>query len=84
MSHFEHDDHSNNLITEASDFSQIIENGLSRRRFLQTAAAGSSVAFFAASPIANAMARPPKAKPLLGFDAIPTSTLDTIDRKSVV
>ncbi|MGO2497313.1 MAG: PhoX family protein [Vibrio litoralis] len=78
MSHFEHDDHSNNLTSESSDFSQIIENGLSRRRFLQTAAAGSSVAFFATSPIANAMARPPKAKPLLGFEAIPTSTLDTI------
>ena len=78
MSHFEHDDHSNNLTSEASDFSQIIENGLSRRRFLQTAAAGSSVAFFATSPIANAMARPPEAKPLLGFDAIPISTQDTV------
>lgn len=78
MSHFEHDDHSNNLTSESSDFSQIIENGLSRRRFLQTAAAGSSVAFFATSPIANAMARPPKAKPLLGFDAIPISTQDTV------
>ncbi|WP_105902827.1 PhoX family protein [Vibrio gangliei] len=78
MSHFEHDEHSNNLDSAPSDFSQIVEKGLSRRRFLQATAATSSVAFFAASPLANAMARPPKAPQLLGFEAIPASTQDAV------
>ncbi|GLT14685.1 PhoX family protein [Vibrio algivorus] len=63
---------------DISDFSQIIEKGLSRRRFLQTTAAGSSAAFFAASPIANAMVRPPKAPELLGFSPISSSTQDSV------
>lgn len=78
MSHFEQDDHSNNLQLQPSDFSNIVEKGLSRRRFLQASAATSSVAFFAASPIANAMTPPSKSQPLLGFEAIPTSTKDTV------
>ncbi|MCF7353528.1 PhoX family phosphatase [Vibrio sp. CK2-1] len=64
--------------TDMSDFSQIIEKGLSRRRFLQTTAAGSSAAFFAASPIANAMVRPPKAPELLGFSPVAASTQDSV------
>lgn len=78
MSHFEQDKHSNLLPSQPSDFSQIVEKGLSRRRFLQASAATSSVAFFAASPIANAMARPPQSQALLGFEAIPISTQDTV------
>ncbi|WP_153445761.1 PhoX family protein [Vibrio algicola] len=78
MSHVEQDDYSNHLDSAPSDFSQIVEKGLNRRRFLQAATATSSVAFFAASPLANAMARPPKNQSLLGFDAIATSTQDTV------
>lgn len=63
---------------DISDFSQIIEKGLSRRHFLQTTAAGGSAAFFAASPIANAMVRPPKAPELLGFSPISSSTQDCV------
>ncbi|OEF30013.1 PhoX family protein [Vibrio rumoiensis] len=78
MSHVEQDDHSNNLNAESSDFSQIVEKGLSRRRFLQASAATSTIAFFTASPLANAMARPPKTQSLLGFDPIAASTADTV------
>ena len=78
MSHIEHDDHSNNLLSTPSDFSKIIDNSLSRRRFLQTTAAGSSIAFFATSPLANAMTKKHSDSTVIGFNPIAASTSDTV------
>lgn len=82
MDNAKQDYHSNNLQNQESDLTQIIEKGFSRRKFLQATAATSSVAFFAASPLANAMTDSNKASKTaigsIGFEAIPTSTQDTL------
>ena len=60
-----------------SDFSKIIDAGLSRRRFMQGGATAMGL-FLAANPLTAAIAATtnPKSK-LLGFSKIPTSTADT-------
>ncbi|MCV6610456.1 MAG: PhoX family phosphatase [Amphritea sp.] len=60
-----------------SDFSKIIDAGLSRRRFMQGGATAMGL-FLAANPLTQAVAASaqPNSK-LLGFDKIPTSTADT-------
>ena len=66
-----------------SDFSKIIEAGLSRRRFLQGGATAMGL-FLAASPLASAVAATtnPDSK-LLGFTKVPASTADTFVRLSL-
>ena len=60
-----------------SDFSKIIDAGLSRRRFLQGGATAMGL-FLATNPLANAVAATtnPSSK-LLGFKPVATSTADT-------
>ncbi|WP_428036049.1 PhoX family protein [Amphritea sp.] len=60
-----------------SDFSKIIDAGLSRRRFLQGGATAMGL-FLAANPLAEAIAATsnPQSK-LLGFTKVPASTADT-------
>lgn len=60
-----------------SDFSKIIDAGLSRRRFMQGGASAMGL-FLAANPVAQAVSATtqPKSK-LLGFSKIATSTADT-------
>lgn len=58
-------------------FNQIISKGLNRRQFLQATTAAGTVAFFAATPVATAVAAESNSK-LLGFKGIPASTSDTI------
>ncbi|WP_432472907.1 PhoX family protein [Amphritea sp. HPY] len=60
-----------------SDFSKIIDTGLSRRRFMQGGASAMGL-FLAANPVAQTVAATtqPKSK-LLGFSKIATSTADT-------
>ncbi|MFV0574597.1 MAG: PhoX family protein [Vibrio sp.] len=61
-----------------SEFTALIEKGFSRRRFLQTAAVGSSAAFFATSPLANAINSKTAKATEIGFVPIPSSTSDTV------
>ncbi|UTW04643.1 PhoX family phosphatase [Amphritea atlantica] len=60
-----------------SDFSKIIDAGLSRRRFMQGGATAMGL-FLAANPLTKAVAATthPESK-LLGFNKIPASTADT-------
>ncbi|MFT5721286.1 MAG: secreted PhoX family phosphatase [Motiliproteus sp.] len=59
-----------------SDFSNLIETGLSRRRFMQGGAAAMGL-FLAANPLAQAMAAATQpTSNLLGFSAVPISTSD--------
>ncbi len=59
-----------------SDFSNMIERGLSRRRFMQGGAAAMGL-FLAANPLAQAIASVTQpASQLLGFTAMPISTSD--------
>ncbi len=60
-----------------SQFSQMIEARLSRRRFLAGTAAVSAGAFLSLNPIAKAFAAE-KSSSLLNFDAVPASTADAI------
>ncbi|ODP98541.1 PhoX family protein [Salinivibrio sp. DV] len=60
------------------EFNRFIDAAVSRRRFLQGAGAASTVAFFAANPVAKAVAGSLSKSELLGFKAIPTSTADTV------
>ncbi|MDX1269110.1 MAG: DUF839 domain-containing protein, partial [Oceanisphaera sp.] len=77
MSQFELKDEQNHPRTEVPEFTRMVEQSLSRRRFLGGAAALSAVAFFSASPLARAMAAATGNSPLLGFEAVPASTADT-------
>ncbi|MBR9857655.1 MAG: PhoX family phosphatase [Gammaproteobacteria bacterium] len=77
MSQFELKDEQNHPRTEVPEFTQMVEQSLSRRRFLGGAAALGAVAFFSASPLSRAMAAATGRSPLLGFDAVPASTADT-------
>jgi len=59
-----------------SDFSQMIDSGLSRRRFMQGGAAAMGL-FLAANPLAQAIAATTQAtSQLLGFTAMPIGTSD--------
>lgn len=60
-----------------SQFSQMVEARLSRRRFLVGTAAVSAGAFLSLNPIAKAFAAE-QSSALLNFDAVPASTADTI------
>lgn len=60
-----------------SQFSQMIEARLSRRRFLTGTAAVSAGAFLSLNPIAKAFAAD-KSSPLLNFEAVPASTADAV------
>lgn len=62
------------------EFNRLVEAAMSRRNFLKTTSAASTVGFFAASPISQAVASSISTKSeLLGFEAIPISTSDTIE-----
>nr|WP_232365730.1 PhoX family phosphatase [Denitrificimonas caeni] len=58
----------------------MVEQGLSRRRFLGASAALGAVAFFTIAPLSQSIAAvlAPAAGPLLGFKAVPVSTADTV------
>ncbi|WP_417614930.1 PhoX family protein [Oceanisphaera sp.] len=77
MSQFELKDEQNHPRTQVPEFTQMVEQSLSRRRFLGGAAALGAVAFFSASPLSRAVAAATGSSPLLGFSAVPTSTADT-------
>ena len=76
MSQFERQDEQNHPRTENPQFCQMVEQALSRRRFLGGAAAVSAAAFFSVSPLARAIAATANSS-LLGFSAVPVSTADT-------
>ncbi|WP_261815882.1 PhoX family protein [Vibrio gallicus] len=78
MKQFDHDDDQRPLQQEP-EFNRFIEAAMSRRSFLKNTGAASSVAFFAASPISQAVAGSMASKTdIMGFDAIPASTADTV------
>ncbi|HKM26133.1 MAG TPA: twin-arginine translocation signal domain-containing protein, partial [Thiopseudomonas sp.] len=56
MSQFEHQDELNHPRTQTPELTQIVEQGLSRRRFLGAGAALSAVAFFTLSPMSKSLA----------------------------
>lgn len=76
MSRFDERDSVNHPREHEPEFNRLIEAGLSRRGFLKGVGAASMVAFFAASPVARAVAA--ATQPLLGFQAVPASVADAI------
>ncbi len=76
MSRFDERDSANHPREQEPEFNRLIEAGLSRRGFLKGVGAASMVAFFAASPVARAVAA--ATQPLLGFQAVPASVADAI------
>jgi hypothetical protein len=68
MSRFDERDSVNHPREHEPEFNRLIEAGLSRRGFLKGVGAASMVAFFAASPVARAVAA--TTQPLLGPDGI--------------
>lgn len=60
-----------------SQFSEMIEARLSRRRFLAGSAAVSAGAFLTLNPVAKAVAAKPQSS-LLNFEPVPASTADTV------
>lgn len=60
------------------EFNRFIDAAMNRRHFLRAAGAAGSVAFFAASPVAKAVADTMDKSALIGFKAIPASTSDTV------
>lgn len=76
MSRFDERDSANHPREQEPEFNRLIEADLSRRGFLKGVGAASMVAFFAASPVAQAVAA--ATRPLLGFQAVPASVADTI------
>ena len=74
-----HQDHDQRPLDHEPEFNTIVEAAMSRRNFLKTTGAASTVAFFAASPLSQAIAGSMGEKgTTMGFDAIPASTADTI------
>ncbi len=62
------------------EFNKFIDVAMSRRRFLKATGATGTVGFFAANPMSDAIAKTmPSNTSLIGFDAIPISTKDTIE-----
>lgn len=80
MSQFEHQDELNHPRTQTPELTKIVEQGLSRRRFLGAGAALSAVAFFTLSPMSKSIASvlAPSGSPLLGFKSVPVSTADRV------
>ncbi|MDD9194471.1 PhoX family phosphatase [Aliivibrio sp. S3MY1] len=66
-----------NFVEKESDFSNMVSARLSRRGFLMGTAAAGAGAFLALNPVAKAIAGSMDS-PLLNFEAIPTSTSDSI------
>ncbi|MDE1317746.1 PhoX family phosphatase [Vibrio aestuarianus] len=62
---------------QESQFSEMIEARLSRRRFMAGSAAVSAGAFLTLNPVAKAVAAQPNSS-LLNFEPIPTSTADSV------
>lgn len=61
------------------EFNRFVESAMSRRKFLKASGAAGTVGFFAASPLSQAMAKGmPSHSNLLGFEALPISTADTV------
>lgn len=60
------------------EFNRFIDAAMNRRNFLRAAGAAGSVAFFAANPVANAVAGSMERSQLMGFKAIPASTADAV------
>ncbi|MUK41622.1 DUF839 domain-containing protein [Aliivibrio fischeri] len=67
----------NKLVEKESDFSNMVNARLSRRGFLMGTAAAGAGAFLALNPVAKAIAGNMN-NALLNFEAIPTSTSDSI------
>ena len=80
MSQFELQDELNHPRTQTPQFTQMVEQGLSRRRFLGASAALGAAAFFTMAPVSRSLAAAlaPSGSPLLGFKAVPASTADTV------
>ena len=78
MSRFERQDELNHPRHQVPEFTRLVEKSLSRRSFLGGAAALGAAAFFTASPLSRAVAAATRGSALLGFDAVPASTQDTI------
>ncbi|UXI03993.1 PhoX family protein [Photobacterium sp. TY1-4] len=78
MSRFDQQDQQLHPRHEEPAFNDIISKGLSRRGFLKTATATSTVAFFAASPVSQAIAAQTGKGKLLGFSPVQVSTADTL------
>ncbi|WP_413283619.1 PhoX family protein [Vibrio sp. MA40-2] len=78
MTQFDHDDDQRPLEKEP-EFNRFIEAVMSRRNFLKNTGAASTVAFFSASPISQAIASSMQHETaIMGFEAIPASTADSI------
>ncbi|MGB5855541.1 MAG: PhoX family phosphatase [Oceanisphaera sp.] len=77
MSQFELKDEQNHPRLQVPEFTQMVEQSVSRRRFLGGAAALGAAAFFSVSPLSRAVAAATGSSPLLGFSAVATSTADT-------
>ncbi len=66
-------------LDQEPEFNKFVDAAMSRRRFLQLSGAASTVGFFAASPISQAIAKTTSSHSnLLNFEAIPISTADTV------
>ncbi|CAH0526747.1 PhoX family protein [Vibrio hippocampi] len=79
MKLFNHNDDQRPLDQEP-EFNQFIDAAMSRRHFLKATGAASTVSFFAANPVSQAIANTmPSTSTLMGFNAIPISTADTIE-----
>lgn len=61
------------------EFNRLVDAAVSRRQFLKATGAISTVAFFAANPVSQAIAKSLSVKSdLLGFNAVATSTADNV------
>jgi hypothetical protein len=88
MSHHDDHDYSNHLQKAESEFTQLVEQALSRRQFLRRAGLAGLGAFFMTSPLTQAIADAASTtatttkqiapSTLLGFKGIPASTADTV------
>jgi secreted PhoX family phosphatase len=68
------------LVEQEPEFNKFIDAAMSRRRFIKTTGAAGTVGFFAANPVSGAIAKTMSGDAsLIGFDAIPASTKDTIE-----
>ncbi len=67
-------------LDQEPEFNRFVEAAMSRRRFLKATGAAGTAGFFAASPISQVVANTmPSKSQLIGFDAIPISTTDTVE-----
>ncbi|OIQ25845.1 PhoX family phosphatase [uncultured Vibrio sp.] len=79
MKHLDHN-HDQRPLDQEPEFNKFVDAAMSRRRFLKATGAASTVGFFAASPLSQAIAKTSTTPSnLLGFGAIPISVADTIE-----